>query len=198
MNPKATPLHEELNRRQIQPEFLAPLPQPTAPVAKGKGKSTLETKSKSVASNSKAATTTKSGKRFGQPNARQSSKRKKTADDESDPVAPPADQVAKSDAKSFKPHGQIPKGFTTGHTTAQRLQLIHRGFTNSSDVIFLNRSISEILVGSDKNVFHAVMNQVRKFVQIIHFRPMSITGAGFSKSSIPLCIREIGIWVLGI
>ena len=121
MNPKATPPHEELNRRQVQPEFLAPLLQPTAPVAKGKGKSTSETESKSVASDSKVATTTKSGKRCGQPNAKQSLKRKKTSDDEFDPVAPLADQVAKSDAKSFKPHGQIPKGFSTGHSTAQRL-----------------------------------------------------------------------------
>ena len=121
MNPKATPPYEELNHRQVQPGFLAPLPQPMAPVAKGKGKSTSETKSKSAASDSKAATTTKTGKRHGQPNARQSSKRKKTSDDESDPIAPLVDQVVEFDAKSFKPHGQIPKGFTTGHTAAQRL-----------------------------------------------------------------------------
>ena len=91
MNPKATPPHEELNRRQVQPELLAPLPQPTAPVAKGKEKSTSETKSKSATSDSKAATTTKSGKQRGQLHARQLSKCKKTSDDESDPIAPPTD-----------------------------------------------------------------------------------------------------------
>ena len=46
MNPKATPPHEEVNHQQVQSEFSAPVPQPTAPVAKGKGKSTSETKSK--------------------------------------------------------------------------------------------------------------------------------------------------------
>ena len=157
-NPKAMPPHEEVNRRQVQPEFSAPLPQPIAPIAKRKGKSTLETKSKSVASNLKAATTAKSGKRRGQPNVRQSSKRKKTLDNESDPIAPPADQVVESDAKSFKSQGRIPKEFTIGHSAAQRSQLIHRGFTNSSDAFFLNRSISEILAGSDRNLFHAAVN----------------------------------------
>ena len=175
MNPKATPPHEEVNHRQVQLEFSAPMPQPTAPVAKGKGKSTSETKSKSVASDSKAATTTKFGNRCGQPNAKQSSKHKKTSDDESDLVAPPADQVAESDAKSFKSHGQIPQGFTTTHSTAQRLQLIHRGFKNSSDAVCLNRSISEILARLHKNIFHTAMNQVHtlSYCKYLHYVKIS-------------------------
>ena len=58
MNLKVTPPHEEQNHRQAHPEFSAPLLQSIAPVAKGKGKSTLEMKSKSVASDLKPTTIT--------------------------------------------------------------------------------------------------------------------------------------------
>ena len=127
MSLKETPPHEEQNRCQVQPNFCAPPPATVAPLVKGKGKSTLETKSKTGgASDSKPEAATKSRKRDGGPATRETSKRKKTTDAKSDVVIALVDQVAESEAKLSKSGGQILRGLTTGNSAAQRSQLINR------------------------------------------------------------------------
>ena len=167
MSSKATPPHEEQNRRQVQPDFCAPPPSTAAPPMKGKGKSTLEPKSKAGgASNSKPEATTKSGKRGGGLATRESSKRKKTATTKSDVVIASVDQVVESEAKSSKSEGQIQRGFTTGNSIAQRSQLINRSFFISCEAYFFNKSISELLAGSNRSQFHTAVAQVQSWSKV--------------------------------
>ena len=167
MSSKATPPHEEQNRRQVQPDFCAPPPSSAATPVKAKGKSTSEPKSKGGgASNSKPDATTKSGKRGGGPATRESSKRKKTAAAKSDAVIESVDQVAESEAKSSKSEGQIQRGFTAGTLAAQRSQLIKRSFSISCEAYFFNKSISKLLVGSDRSQFHFAVAQVRSWSKV--------------------------------
>ena len=161
---KATPPHEEQNRRQVQPDFCAPPPSTAAPPVKGKRKSTSEPKSKaSGASDLKPEATTKSGKRGGGPATRELSKRKKTIAAESDAVITSVDQVAESEVKSSKSEGRIQRGFTTGNSAAQRSQLINCSFSISCEAYFFNKSISELLARSDKSQFHAAVAQVQSW-----------------------------------
>ena len=142
----------------MQPDFCAPPPSTVAPPVKGKGKSTSEPKSKIVgASDSKPEAMTKSGKHGGGPPTRETSKWKKTAYAKSDNVIALVDQVAESEAKSSKSEGRIQRGFTTGNSAAQRLQLINHSFSISCKAFFFNKSISELLVGSDRSQFHAAV-----------------------------------------
>ena len=158
MLPKATPPHEEQSRCQVQLDFYAQPPVTAAPLVKGKGKSTSEPKSKTgSASDSKPEATTKSGKRAAGPATKESSKRKKTTTIQSDALVASVDQVAESEAKSSKSEGRIQRGFTPGNSTAQRLQLINRGFSISYEAFFFNKSISELLAGSDRSAFHAAV-----------------------------------------
>ena len=167
MSPKATPPHEEQNRRQMQPDFCAPPPSTAAPPVKGKGKSTSEPKSKtSGALDSKPKATTKSGKHGAGPATRESSKRKKIANVEFDVVIASVDRVAESEAKSSKSEGRIQRGFTTGNLAAQRSQLINRGFLISCEAFFFNKSISELLAGSDRSAFHAAVAQVQNWSKV--------------------------------
>ena len=118
MSPKATSPHEEENRRQVQLDFSTPPPATVAPPKKGKGKSTLETKSKiGGASNSKLEATMKSGKHGGGPAMRETLKRK-TTDTDSEAVIASMDQVVESEAKSSKLEGRILRGFTSGNLAA--------------------------------------------------------------------------------
>ena len=161
MSSKATPPHKEQSRRQVQSDLCAPPPSTAAPPVKGKGKTTSEPKSKTGgASDSKPEATTKSGKRGGGPATRESSKRMKTAAAESDAVIALVDQVAESEAKSSKSEGRIQRGFTTGYSAAQRSQLINRDFSISCKAFFFNKSISELLAGSDRSQFHTAVTQV--------------------------------------
>ena len=164
MSSKATPLHEEQNCRQVQPDCCAPPPSTMAPPVKGKGKSTSEPKSKTGGtSDLKPKATTKSGKRGGGPATRETLKRKKTTDAKSNAIIALVDQVAESEAKLSKSEGRIQRGFTIGNSTAQRSQLINRGFSISSKAFFFNKSISKLLVGPDRNQFHAAIAQVRNW-----------------------------------
>ena len=164
MSPKATPPHEEQNRHQVQPDFYAQPPSTRAPPVKGKGKSTSEPKSKTGgASDSKPEATTKSRKRAARPVMKESSKQKKTANVESDVVVALVDQVAESEAKSSKSKGRIQRGFTTGNSAAQRSQLINRSFSIFCKAFFFNKSISELLTGSDRSAFHAAIAHVRNW-----------------------------------
>ena len=69
--------------------------------------------------------------------------------------------MAESEAKPSKSKGRVQRGFTTGNSAAQRSQLIKRNFSISCEAYFFNRSISELLVGSDRSQFHSA---VAKFI----------------------------------
>ena len=162
MSSKATPPHEEQNRRKVQPDFYAPPPSSAAALAKAKGKSTSEPKSKaSGASDSKPDVAAKPGKRGGGPATRESSKRKKTAATKSDAVIESVDQVVESEVKSSKSEGRIQRGFTAGNSATQRSQLIKHNFPISCEAYFFNKSISKLLAGLDRSQFHSVVAQVQ-------------------------------------
>ena len=126
-------------------------------------------KSKSAgASESKSESRMEPGKHGGGRATKESAKSKKIDDADSEAAVALADQVAESEAKSSKSKGRIPKGFTTDNSATQRSQMINRHSTIALEAFFRNRSISEVLARSDKNLVQAVVAQVR-YITFFHF-----------------------------
>ena len=175
MDPSKTPLHEEDNRKSVEPDFEHVPVQPDPEVkskaekgSRGKSKVPKETKEEKATDGS-----SKSTKRGAAAPVREPSKRKKVTSGQNAPLVDDAglqvDEVAESEARSSKSAPQATKSFGPTSEPCLQTQLTVRShFGRTFKMMILNRSISKFMKSTDCRSFESSITEVCHFISV-HF-----------------------------
>ena len=159
MNPKATPAHEEDNRRAVELEFVV-ASDPILPPSGGPEKSIHGSRSKSKDASKDVSGGTKTGKQGTGGSSKRPLKRGKVSQPDATEAAP-AENVVKSVVKLEAKSDPAPvMTLPFANALAPREDLVQRCESGSFIIRILNQSIAEFLRQRDRSEFDTAMIQV--------------------------------------